>query len=60
VRTDIDGHYDLIDALIYLLRNIDIYTMPYPDGYDMINREEYFVGNYNKEENVFKEIILGA
>jgi hypothetical protein len=33
-RTPKDGHYDLVDALLYMLRNIDFRKNPYPNGYD--------------------------
>lgn len=42
VRNDIDGHYDLIDAAIYLLRNIDT-SMPYPSTSSMFNEDTHFV-----------------
>jgi PBSX family phage terminase large subunit len=30
-RTDHDGHYDCIDALMYFIRNVDMTTNPYPE-----------------------------
>lgn len=53
IRTDIDGHYDLIDALMYLMRNIDNYTMPYPSVNSMFSEETHYVGERKQKENVF-------
>jgi hypothetical protein len=33
-RTEQGGHYDLVDALIYLVRNIQYYKNPYPKDSD--------------------------
>lgn len=32
-RSPDNGHYDAVDSLIYLVRNIDMQTSPYPPGY---------------------------
>ena len=32
-RSEVDGHYDLLDALIYLNRNVDRHRNPIPAGY---------------------------
>lgn len=34
-RTDTNGHYDLVDTLIYLVRNVQRSKNPYPEGYGM-------------------------
>jgi hypothetical protein len=32
-RTASEGHFDLLDSLIYFIRNVDVYTNPYPPGH---------------------------
>jgi hypothetical protein len=56
-RTETEGHFDLIDALIYLLRNIDIYTNPY--GEQNINANNKFV-NFQPQHKVWAESLLGV
>ncbi len=34
LETSDGGHFDLVDALIYLVRNIDVWTNPFPGKYD--------------------------
>lgn len=36
------GHYDAIDSLIYLVRNVQKNKNPYPPGYGFMSREDYF------------------
>lgn len=55
-RTDLDGHYDLIDALVYLMRNIDSYTMPYPRVSGMFDNRDYFVGETNTRNSAWESI----
>ncbi len=55
------GHYDAIDSLIYLVRNVQEHKNPYPPGY-IQHREGYFMPNsyqnHSKQEqawiNLFK------
>lgn len=45
------GHYDLIDALAYLIRNIAYTRNPYPKGYGIMTGDSSFrVGNSNKSD----------
>lgn len=45
------GHYDLIDALAYLVRNIAYTRNPYPKGYGIMTGDSSFrVGNSNKSD----------
>lgn len=61
----VDGaHYDAVDSLLYLIRNIDKNKNPYPKGYRFkkyADRGEYFINPYHKEttgheqfKNLFK------
>ena len=34
-RTDADGHYDFVDALLYLVRSIPTHQNPFPSNYQM-------------------------
>ena len=47
-RSPDNGHYDLVDALIYLIRHIVYSKNPYPAHYDLnLRREDMFVSNPN-------------
>lgn len=52
-RSEAYGHYDGIDALVYLVRNIDRNRNPYPKGYKFANlsRDEWFVADDYKDAN---------
>lgn len=49
-RSPDNGHYDGVDALLYLIRNIDVSRNPYPTGYGMsLSSDTYYQsGNPNK------------
>ena len=48
-RSPDNGHYDAVDALIYLIRNIVYSKNPYPASYGLnLNAKDVFVTNYNK------------
>lgn len=49
-RSPDDSHYDLLDAAIYLVRNVAFNKNPYPAGYEF-NNKDLFVVNYNKFNN---------
>ena len=57
-RTKKEGHFDLVAALIYLIRNIDKYHNPYPDTFvpsdDTFNRKE------NRSESNLAKALLGS
>lgn len=36
------GHYDLVDALVYLCRNVNLQKNPYPANYNFIGKEAVF------------------
>jgi len=45
-RSPDDGHYDAVDACIYLIRHINFGKNPYPFGYDQgWKRDDMFVAN---------------
>ena len=45
-RSPDDGHYDAVDAAIYLIRHINFGKNPYPFGYDQgWKRDDMFVAN---------------
>lgn len=46
-RSPDSGHYDFIDALIYLVRNIDRFHNPYPSGFD-ISKDSFLWNPINK------------
>lgn len=55
------GHYDFIDALIYLIRNINYNKNPYPDGFiDVSPNTDYNVPTHHTPQNSgnFEEFIL--
>lgn len=43
------GHYDAIDSLIYLVRNLHKTRNPYPPGYGFVSRDQYFDPQYKKD-----------
>lgn len=62
-RSPDNGHYDLVDALIYLCRAVIFSKNPYPVGYDL-GTKDYFVPNTsnvykanNKSIDVYKKIF---
>ena len=57
IRTDLDGHYDLIDALIYLIRNIDSHTMPYPSVNSMFDGNTHYVGERKSKEHALGSLF---
>lgn len=54
-RSNDNGHYDFVDALAYLVRNLDESHNPYPQGYHFRKygaRGEYFINpNYDEMKN---------
>lgn len=60
-RSPDNGHYDLVDALKYLVRNIAYGKNPYPAYYGM-NTKDLYVANRDKFEsqnntNIFKKLF---
>ena len=43
METSDGGHFDLLDALIYLVRNIDVWTNPYPGPHDHLTATDHFI-----------------
>jgi len=66
-RSADNGHYDCVDALIYLIRSIDFSRNPYPAGYSLNMRDNtYYVGGKdkylannsgNKQLSIYKKIF---
>lgn len=42
------GHYDAVDALVYLVRNVQVSKNPYPLNYGRGNGDSWWHGNPNK------------
>lgn len=55
-RTSEGGHYDAIDALVYLVRNINYTRNPYPENYDRQAGVPYFDSGEKRLTPVQKEI----
>lgn len=54
------GHADLVDALIYLLRNINIHKDPYPEGYFELQGSNVFKSSrYRSEKDKQLSGLLG-
>ena len=52
------NHYDAVDALIYMVRNIQENKNPYPAGYGMGNGPDLFVSpHYKPKEEQYQEFI---
>jgi uncharacterized protein YneF (UPF0154 family) len=61
-RSPDNGHYDAVDALIYLTRTVAYTKNPYPAGYDLNMKDLFFVDKnkalgQNKQIDVFKQIF---
>lgn len=63
-RSPDNGHYDCVDALIYLCRNINFSKNPYPANYDLgngdifvPNKELYDMKNSSNTSRVFKKLF---
>jgi hypothetical protein len=55
-----NGHFDAVDAFVYLLRNIDLFKNPYPPGYDIqMNEDTFFVTDptTNKTDDFFRDMF---
>lgn len=53
-----DGHhYDAIDALKYLIRNVNFYKNPYPANYDMGSSDDMFTRTKTHEERNLEKNI---
>ena len=50
-RSPDNGHYDLVDALIYMCRSIVFSKNPYPAGYDLSGRDIFV----NRPEQYYKQ-----
>lgn len=62
-RANMEGHFDLIDAVVYFLRNVDIHSNPYPHEYDSLSRDTHFIRPYSsqsKEHEVLRRALTGA
>ena len=52
------GHFDAVDALIYLIRNVVYSKNPYPAGYDLISSNTHYKRNPDKTEfDAFKKMF---
>jgi hypothetical protein len=58
-RTQSEGHFDLLDSLIYFVRNVDVWTNPYPPGrYD--RRTQHYYEQPRSENHEWAESIAGV
>jgi len=56
---DGEGHFDMIDALVYLRRNIATTKNPYPHEYDGLPLDKFYIPKYNKDYQGLRTAILG-
>ena len=59
-RTEADGHYDLIDALVYLWRSIDQSSNPFPTFSGRVIDNNTFLVNPNRKSKEMARVFLGA
>jgi hypothetical protein len=57
-RSSKNGHFDAIPALYYLIRNIHEHKNPYPPGYGMSSREEYYSPQKKKEYTKIEQALV--
>ena len=55
-RSNVHGHYDLIDALLYMIRSLRRHKNPYPPGYQLDENTMYVPSDAFKPK-VSKELI---
>ena len=58
-RSADDGHYDGVDALIYMTRMINYTKNPFPPGYSYTTRgsvETYMVDRFGQQSNINNQI----
>lgn len=63
-RTDFErgedgNHCDALDALRYLVRNINMHKNPYPPGYDILDRQNSFIRGKRPEDMKLHDNIKG-
>lgn len=49
-RSADNGHYDAVDALVYLVRNLHMYRNPYPPGYHLPSGDKFKRVNSDKPD----------
>lgn len=58
-RSGDNGHFDAVDSLAYLVRNLDMSRNPYPRGYNMTrmgNRDNLFLNpNYDEQNEKYSK-----
>jgi hypothetical protein len=58
-RTKTEGHFDCVDALIYLLRNVDRYANPYPSLPEGITDEQHWIPAHLRKRESDDAAALG-
>lgn len=62
-RSADDGHYDAVDALVYLIRNVNFSKNPYPKGFGMnLKKDNLFIVdkdkyNYGDQLSIYKKMF---
>lgn len=60
-RSPDNGHYDAVDALVYMVRNIDENKNPFPRGYSFrhLNRgDDKFISPYYNKNSDLKDMVM--
>jgi PBSX family phage terminase large subunit len=57
MRNEKDRHYDLVAALIYFVRNVDIHRNPYPDLPSHITEDKYFISEIKKKGHELEKVF---
>jgi hypothetical protein len=56
-RTEKEGHFDLIDALVYFLRNVDRFTNPYPNMPEWVRQDTHFINQTVKDNRGLADLM---
>lgn len=56
-RSDTFGHFDAVDALVYMIRNINRFSNPYPKTYDINSMYNTMQVVSKKETSVFEKMF---
>lgn len=56
-RSSENGHYDLLDSLIYLCRNVNFQKNPFPEGYGISGYKDMYKSEQPKATTAFEKSI---
>jgi len=58
IRSQDNGHYDAIDSLKYLCKNVNFNKNPYPDSYKFDSKDDIFFSETSKKHDKFSQSLI--